>query len=283
MRSKCLLLLLIITSIYVGVSAKNHFSIPILRRSDFPEDFIFGSATSAYQCEGAAHEDGRGPSIWDTFSENFPEKILDGSNGSIADNSYNLYKEDVNLLHQIGFHAYRFSISWSRILPRGDLKGGINQAGIDYYNNLINQLLSKGMKPFVTIFHWDLPEALEHAYGGFLGAEIVNDFRDYAELCFQKFGDRVKHWVTVNEPFTVVRDGYIIGHKAPGRCSSFTNPNCTGGDGATEPYIVGHNFLLAHGAAVKIYRERYQAIQKGKIGIALNTEWHYPYSDSYAD
>ncbi|CAN7135025.1 unnamed protein product, partial [Brassica rapa subsp. narinosa] len=186
------------------------------------------------------------------------EKILDGSNGSIADNSYNLYKEDVNLLHQIGFHAYRFSISWSRILPRGDLKGGINQAGIDYYNNLINQLLSKGMKPFVTIFHWDLPEALEHAYGGFLGAEIVNDFRDYAELCFQKFGDRVKHWVTVNEPFTVVRDGYIIGHKAPGRCSSFTNPNCTGGDGATEPYIVGHNFLLAHGAAVKIYRERYQ-------------------------
>ncbi|CAN7056598.1 unnamed protein product, partial [Brassica rapa subsp. trilocularis] len=212
------------------------------------------------------------------------EKILDGSNGSIADNSYNLLLFSyVNLLHQIGFHAYRFSISWSRILPRGDLKGGINQAGIDYYNNLINQLLSKGMKPFVTIFHWDLPEALEHAYGGFLGAEIVNDFRDYAELCFQKFGDRVKHWVTVNEPFTVVRDGYIIGHKAPGRCSSFTNPNCTGGDGATEPYIVGHNFLLAHGAAVKIYRERYQAIQKGKIGIALNTEWHYPYSDSYAD
>ncbi|CAN6828983.1 unnamed protein product, partial [Brassica oleracea] len=211
------------------------------------------------------------------------EKILDGSNGSIADNSYNLYKEDVNLLHQIGFHAYRFSISWSRILPRGDLKGGINQAGVDYYNNLINQLLLKGMKPFVTIFHWDLPAALEHAYGGFLGAEIVNDFRDYAELCFQKFGDRVKHWVTVNEPFTVVRDAYIIGQKAPGRCSSFTNPNCTGGDGATEPYIVGHNFLLAHGAAVKIYREKYQAIQKGKIGIALNTEWHYPYSDSYAD
>ncbi|CAG7905301.1 unnamed protein product [Brassica rapa] len=277
MRSKCLLLLLIITSIYVGVSAKNHFSIPILRRSDFPEDFIFGSATSAYQCEGAAHEDGRGPNYSMNNFVFFSEKILDGSNGSIADNSYNLYKEDVNLLHQIGFHAYRFSISWSRILPRGDLKGGINQAGIDYYNNLINQLLSKGMKPFVTIFHWDLPEALEHAYGGFLGAEIVNDFRDYAELCFQKFGDRVKHWVTVNEPFTVVRDGYIIGHKAPGRCSSFTNPNCTGGDGATEPYIVGHNFLLAHGAAVKIYRERYQAIQKGKIAAARATAFTFDY------
>ncbi|CAG7866032.1 unnamed protein product [Brassica rapa] len=211
------------------------------------------------------------------------EKIKDGSNGSIADDSYNLYKEDVDLLHQIGFDAYRFSISWSRILPRGDLKGGINQAGIDYYNNLINLLLSKGVKPFVTLFHWDLPEALEHAYGGFLGSEIVNDFRDYAELCFQKFGDRVKHWTTLNEPFTVVHEGYTIGEKAPGRCSSFTNPKCFGGDGATEPYIVGHNFLLAHGAAVKIYREKYQAIQKGKIGIALNTVWHYPYSDSHAD
>ncbi|KAL0714765.1 hypothetical protein Bca4012_021744 [Brassica carinata] len=283
MRSKCLLLLLLITLACIGVLAKNHSSRPRLSRNDFPEDFIFGSATSAYQCEGAAHEDGRGPSIWDTFAEKFPEKIKDGSNGSIADDSYNLYKEDVNLLHQIGFDAYRFSISWSRILPRGDLKGGINQAGIDYYNNLINLLLSIGVKPYVTIFHWDLPEALEHAYGGFLGAEIVNDFRDYAELCFQKFGDRVKHWTTLNEPFTVVHEGYTTGEKAPGRCSSFTNPKCFGGDGATEPYIVGHHFLLAHGAAFKIYREKYQAIQKGEIGIALNTVWHYPYSDSQAD
>ncbi|KAL1196609.1 Beta-glucosidase 16 [Cardamine amara subsp. amara] len=284
MRSKSLrLLLLLIALAYIGVFAKNHSSRPKLRRSDFPEDFIFGSATSAYQCEGAAHEDGRGPSIWDTFTEKFPEKILDGSNGSIADDSYNLFKEDVNLLHQIGFDAYRFSISWSRILPRGDRKGGINQAGIDYYNNLINQLLSKGVKPFVTLFHWDLPEALEDAYGGFLGDEIVNDFRDYAELCFQKFGDRVKQWTTINEPYTVVHEGYITGEKAPGRCSYFTNPDCTGGDAATEPYIVGHNFLLAHGAAVKVYREKYQATQKGEIGIALNTVWHYPYSESNAD
>ncbi|WZZ17999.1 hypothetical protein YC2023_111088 [Brassica napus] len=257
MKSKGLLLLLLITLAYNGVFAKNRSSRPRLRRNDFPEDFIFGSATSAYQCEGAAHEDGRGPSIWDTYSEKFPEKIMDGSNGSVADDSYYLYEEDVNLLHQIGFNAYRFSISWSRILPR--------------------------VKPYVTIFHWDLPEALEVAYGGFLGAEIVNDFRDYAELCFQKFGDRVKHWMTLNEPFTVVKQGYLTGEKAPGRCSSFTNPNCLGGDGATEPYIVGHNFLLAHGAAVKVYREKYQATQKGEIGIALQTDWHYPYSDSYAD
>ncbi|RID47559.1 hypothetical protein BRARA_I04145 [Brassica rapa] len=248
MKSKGLLLLLLITLAYNGVFAKNRSSRPRLRRNDFPEDFIFGSATSAYQCEGAAHED---------------EKIMDGCNGSVADDSYYLYEEDVNLLHQIGFNAYRFSISWSRILPR--------KISIDH--------IFLGVKPYVTIFHWDLPEALEVAYGGFLGAEIVNDFRDYAELCFQKFGDRIN----INEPFTVVKQGYLTGEKAPGRCSSFTNPNCLGGDGATEPYIVGHNFLLAHGAAVKVYREKYQATQKGEIGIALQTDWHYPYSDSYAD
>ncbi|KFK42879.1 hypothetical protein AALP_AA1G050600 [Arabis alpina] len=283
MRSKCLCLVLLITSVYTGVSGKNHSSRPKLRRNDFPQEFIFGSATSAYQCEGAAHEDGRGPSIWDTYSENFPEKILDGSNGSIADDSYNLYKEDVNMLHHIGFDAYRFSISWSRILPRGDIKGGINQAGIDYYNKLINQLLLKGVKPYVTLYHFDQPQALEDAYGGFLGAEIVNDFRDYAELCFREFGDRVKHWMTINEPLSIVYQGYVHGVMAPGRCSNFTKPDCTGGNGATEPYIVGHNLLLAHGAAVKVYREKYQANQRGEIGIALNTEWHYPYSESNAD
>ncbi|CDY69251.1 BnaUnng03130D [Brassica napus] len=143
MRGKYLSLLVLVLA-SSEVLAMSNSSIPKLRRSDFPEDFIFGSATSAYQVEGAAHEDGRGPSIWDTFSEKYPEKIKDGSNGSVADNSYHLYKEDVALLHQIGFNAYRFSISWSRILPHGNLKGGINQAGIDYYNNIINELLSKG-------------------------------------------------------------------------------------------------------------------------------------------
>ncbi|CAN8254154.1 unnamed protein product [Cochlearia groenlandica] len=278
---KSLFIFLVLIEVNIGLydySKKNSFG-----RSDFPEGFLFGTASSAYQYEGAVNEAPRGESVWDTFVRKYPEKIMDGSNGSIADDSYYLYKEDVNFLHQIGFDAYRFSISWSRILPRGTLKGGINQAGIDYYNNLINQLLLKGVEPYVTMFHWDLPEALENAYGGFLGAEIVNDFKDYAELCFQKFGDRVKRWVTINEPFTVVNQGYVTGEKAPGRCSKFTKPDCTGGDGATEPYIVGHNFLLAHGAAVKVYREKYQENQKGEIGIVLQTHWHYPYSDSYAD
>jgi beta-glucosidase len=277
------LLVVLIVLASNDVLANNNSSTPKLRRSDFPEDFIFGSATSAYQVEGGAHEDGRGPSIWDTFSEKYPEKIKDGSNGSVADNSYHLYKEDVALLHQIGFNAYRFSISWSRILPRGNLKGGINQAGIDYYNNLINELLSKGIKPFATMFHWDTPQALEDAYGGFRGAEIVNDFRDYADICFKNFGDRVKHWMTLNEPLTVVQQGYVAGVMAPGRCSKFTNPNCTDGNGATEPYIVGHNLILSHGAAVQVYREKYKASQQGQVGIALNAGWNLPYTESPKD
>ncbi|CDY37919.1 BnaA06g18980D [Brassica napus] len=262
MRGKYMFLLVLIALASNEVFAKKKSSRSKLRRSDFPEGFIFGSATSAYQVEGAAHEDGRGPSIWDTFSEKYPEKIQDGSNGSIADDSYRLYKDDVALMHQIGFSAYRFSISWSRILPSGNLKGGINQAGINYYNKLINELLSKGIKPFVTIFHWDTPQGLEDAYGGFRGADIVNDFRDYADICFKNFGDRVKHWMTLNEPLTVVQQGYALGIMAPGRCSKFTNPNCTAGDGATEPYIVGHNLILAHGAAVEVYREKYKVSQK---------------------
>ncbi|CAF1872763.1 unnamed protein product [Brassica napus] len=294
MRGKYFSLLIVfIVLAFNGVLAQNNSSTPKLRRSDFPEDFIFGSATSAYQVEGGAHEDGRGPSIWDTFSEKYPEKIKDGSNGSVADNSYHLYKEDVALLHQIGFNAYRFSISWSRILPRGNLKGGINQAGIDYYNNLINELLSKGIKPFATMFHWDTPQGLEDAYGGFRGSVIVNDFRDYADICFKNFGDRVKHWMTLNEPLTVVQQGYVAGVMAPGRCSKFTNPNCTAGDGATEPYIVGHNLILAHGAAVEVYRKKYKASKKqdstlflaiqGQVGIALNAGWNLPYTESAED
>ncbi|KAJ4892306.1 Beta-glucosidase 13 [Raphanus sativus] len=156
-------------------------------------------------------------------------------------------------------------------------------AGIDYYNNLINELKSKGIKPFATIFHWDTPQSLEDAYGGFLGTEIVNDFRDYADICFKNFGDRVKHWLTLNEPSTVVQGGYYGGIMAPGRCSKFTNPTCTAGNGATEPYIVGHNLILAHGAAVQVYREKYQATQKGQVGIALSAGWSLPYTESAED
>ncbi|KAJ1424428.1 Glycoside hydrolase family 1 [Sesbania bispinosa] len=178
--------------------------------------------------------------------------------------------------------AYRFSISWSRILPKGRLSGGINQEGIRYYNNLIDELIANGLQLFVTLFHWDLPQALEDEYGGFLSPRIVNDFRDYAELCFKEFGDRVKHWITLNEPSTFSTGGYVIGMFPPGRCSNWQNLNCTDGDSGTEPYIVSHHLLLAHAAAVQVYKTKYQVplllksqniSQKGWIGITLHSYW----------
>ncbi|KAK9124984.1 hypothetical protein Scep_013830 [Stephania cephalantha] len=249
-------------------------------RSSFPKDFLFGAASSAYQYEGAANEGGRGPSIWDTFTHTYPGKIRDGSNGDVADDSYHRYKEDVGLAKDIGFDAYRFSISWSRVLPRRKAKWGVNREGIQYYNNLINELLSKGIKPFATLFHWDLPQALEDAYSGFLSPLIVDDFQDYAELCFKEFGDRVKSWITFNEPWTLCNGGYTTGAHAPGRCSPWLENNCGHGDSAREPYMVAHHQLLAHAAAVKLYREKYKESQKGIIGITVVVHWIVPYSNN---
>eukprot|EP00268_Persea_americana_P061809 TRINITY_DN7860_c0_g1_i2.p1 TRINITY_DN7860_c0_g1~~TRINITY_DN7860_c0_g1_i2.p1 ORF type:complete len:525 (-),score=57.20 TRINITY_DN7860_c0_g1_i2:101-1675(-) len=254
-----------------------------LNRKGFPRGFIFGTATSAYQNEGAAAEGGRGPSVWDTFTHDHPEKIKDRSNGDVAADSYHRYKEDVQIIKEMGMDAYRFSISWSRILPRGNLRGGVNQEGITYYNNLINELLSNGLQPFITLFHWDSPQALEDDYGGFLSPNIVDDFHDYANICFKEFGDRVKHWITLNEPLTYSMNGYATGEFAPGRCSTREDGKCSAGDSATEPYIVSHHLLLAHAAAVKIYRDKYLASQNGKIGITFGVIWMVPLSASKSD
>ena len=250
-----------------------------LNRNDFPKGFVFGTASSAYQVEGAAKEGGKGASIWDTFSHNSSTMIADGTTGDVALDFYHRYKEDVKILKEMGMNGLRFSISWPRLLPNGSLSGGVNKQGIDYYNNLINELLSNGIEPFVTIFHWDLPQALEDEYNGFLSPRIVNDFKDFAELCFKEFGDRVKHWITMNEPWIFNYFGYTTGFMAPGRCSG----RCQKGDSTKEPYVVGHNLILSHAAAVKVYRDKYQATQKGKIGITLNTDWIIPHSDSKAD
>ncbi|CAJ2667119.1 unnamed protein product [Trifolium pratense] len=254
-----------------------------LNRSSFPEGFIFGTASSAYQYEGAANVGGRGPSIWDAFTHKYPGKITDRSNGDVAIDEYHRYKEDVEIMKDINMDAYRFSISWSRILPKGKLDGGVNKEGINYYNNLINELLAKGLQPFVTLFHWDLPQTLEEEYSGFLSPNIVNDFQDYAELCFKIFGDRVKHWITLNEPWSFANHAYAEGVFAPGRCSPWQNLNCTGGDSATEPYIVAHNQLLAHALAVNVYKTKYQASQKGKIGITLVSHWVMPLNNTELD
>eukprot|EP01018_Ginkgo_biloba_P033175 Gb_35946 [translate_table: standard] len=251
-------------------------------RTTFPPRFVFGTASASYQYEGAAREGGRGPSIWDTFSHT-PGNTDDGSNGDVAVDEYHRYKEDVKLMKRMGVDAYRFSISWSRILPEGSLKGGINTEGIAYYNNLIDELLKNDIKPFVTLFHWDLPQALEDEYLGFLSANIVKDFAAYSELCFRAFGDRVKHWITLNEPLSIATQGYDLGAAAPGRCSSDIYRNCKAGNSATEPYIAAHNMLLSHAAAVRVYKRKYQASQNGSIGITLNSGWILPYRNTLSD
>ncbi|KEH33182.1 putative vicianin beta-glucosidase [Medicago truncatula] len=249
-------------------------------RSLFPDDFLFGIGSSAYQVEGASDIDGRGPSIWDTFTKQNPNKIWDHSSGNVGADFYHRYKEDLKVVKEIGLDSYRFSISWSRIFPKG--KGAVNPLGVKFYNNLINEILANGLVPFVTLFHWDLPQALEDEYKGFLNKNIAKDFAVYADFCFKTFGDRVKHWVTLNEPYSYTINGYNGGTFAPGRCSKYV-ANCTTGDSSTEPYIVAHNLILSHAAAVRVYKRKYQAHQKGKIGVTLVTHFFEPYSNSVAD
>ncbi|XP_021808278.1 beta-glucosidase 24-like [Prunus avium] len=254
-----------------------------VKRSHFPRDFAFGVSTSAAQIEGSTKEGGRGPSVWDHFIEKNPEIIYDHSNLLTAIDSYKRYKEDVKAVKDLGVDSYRFSISWTRILPNGTLSGGINQEGIDYYNNLIDEVIKNGLTPYVTIYHFDAPQALEDKYGGFLNRSIVNDFKDYCEICFKTFGVRVKNWITINEPYIIAEMGYDSGVAPPGRCSVPSLFPCTSGNSSTEPYIVTHNLLLAHATAVKLYREKFQENQGGQIGISLVGQYAEPHSESLLD
>ncbi|CAN6292177.1 unnamed protein product [Urochloa humidicola] len=247
-----------------------------LSRASFPKGFVFGTATSAYQVEGAASTNGRGPSIWDAFAH-IPGKITGNQNGDVAVDQYHRYKEDIDLMKSLNFDAYRFSISWSRIFPDGE--GKVNPEGVAYYNNLINYLLQKGMTPYINLYHYDLPLALEKKYGGWLSTKMADLFTEYADFCFKTYGDRVKHWFTFNEPRIVALLGYDTGSNPPQRCTQCA----AGGNSATEPYIVAHNFLLAHAAAVARYRTKYQAAQKGKVGIVLDFNWYEALTNSPDD
>ncbi|KAJ7567301.1 hypothetical protein O6H91_02G141600 [Diphasiastrum complanatum] len=247
-----------------------------LSRCSFPAGFVFGTASSAYQFEGAVKEDGRGQSIWDTFSHEFG-KIMDFSNGDVTVDQRHRYKEDIELMANISLDAYRFSIAWTRIFPEGN-NSQANPEGVSYYNALIDGLLEKGIQPYVTLYHWDLPQALEDSIAGWLSPSIVHAFATYAETCFEIFGDRVKHWITFNEPQNFLTEGYDLGIDAPGRCSL-----CSSGDSSTEPYVAGHHVLLAHAAAVDIYRKKFQKRQGGFIGIALNSFWYEPLSNATQD
>ncbi|KAK4430068.1 Beta-glucosidase 6 [Sesamum alatum] len=251
-----------------------------ISRGSFPKGFVFGTASSAYQYEGAVNEDGRGQTIWDKFAHSFG-KVIDFSNADVANDQYHLYNGDIQLMKDMGMDAYRFSIAWSRIYPNGT--GEINQAGIDHYNKLINALLANGIEPYVTLYHWDLPQSLEDGYRGWLSPQSIKDFATYAETCFKEFGDRVKYWITFNEPHTFAVQGYDVGLQAPGRCSILLGTFCRAGNSATEPYIVGHNVLLSHATVVDIYKRKYQPKQRGSIGITLDSFWYEPATNTSAD
>lgn len=230
----------------------------------FPKDFKWGTATAAYQIEGAFDEDGRQASIWDTFAKT-PGKVLNGDTGDVACDSYHRIDEDVKLLKELGISVYRFSIAWPRIIPQG--RGEINAQGLAYYEELIDKLIANDIEPFVTLYHWDLPQTLQDE-GGWENRATIDAFVQYAEAVFHKFNGKVKRWITLNEPWCISILSNYIGAHAPGK------------QDLQAALDVAHHILVAHGKTVKRFREL--GIQ-GEIGYAPNTEWRTPYSTSPED
>ncbi len=230
----------------------------------FPEDFLWGAATAAYQIEGGARDGGRGTSIWDTFSHT-PGKTFNGDTGDLACDHFHRFREDVKLMKSLGLHAYRFSISWPRIQPDGT--GTVNAAGVDFYSELMDSLLEAEIVPVPTLYHWDLPQKLEDG-GGWPNRETADRFADYADVVFRAFGDRVNQWITLNEPWCVAHLGYFSGEHAPGRKS------------LGDCLSAGHTLLLAHGKAVERFRT---LVPNGTIGITDNVAAVHPASSSSED
>ncbi|XP_035995500.1 lactase-phlorizin hydrolase [Fundulus heteroclitus] len=251
---------------YFQVMKDNGFPIPDDERmlyGEFPQGFLWSTATAAYQIEGGWRADGKGLSIWDKFAHT-PLKVFEDDNGDIACDSYNKIDEDVAILKQLRVNHYRFSISWTRVLPDGTTNY-INEAGFSYYNRLVNALLAANIQPHITLYHWDLPQALQNV-GGWENETTVERFKDYADLVFSRLGDRVKLWITINEPYNVAMVGHGYGVAAPG--ISFRP--------GTLPYIVGHNLIKAHAEAWHLYNDKYRATQKGRVSITINSDWSEP-------
>lgn len=229
----------------------------------FPDSFLWGAATAAYQIEGSPLADGAGPSIWHRFSHT-PGRVANGDTGDVACDHYNRYREDVALMRELGLTAYRFSISWSRVFPEGT--GTVNQRGLDFYRRLVDELVAAGIRPMATLYHWDLPAALDDR-GGWLNRDVASWFADYADTMYRALDHGVPMWATLNEPWVVTDGGYLHGPLAPGHRNLFEAPRAT------------HNLLRSHAKAVAAYR----ATGRHQIGMVVNLEPKYPESDSAAD
>lgn len=229
----------------------------------FPKDFLWGTATASYQIEGAANEDGRGESIWDTFSKT-PGKVFEGHTGDIACDHYHRYKEDVQLMSDLAIQSYRFSIAWPRIFPE---RGQLNHKGIDFYKRLVDELHKKDIKPMATMYHWDLPQYLQDK-GGWVNRDTVHYFLEYAETLYRELGDIIPAWITHNEPWCASFLGYGIGIHAPGHKDW------------NEAIRASHHILLSHGKAVESFRS---SGLKGEIGITLNLNHVYSETNSKED
>ena len=230
----------------------------------FPQNFLWGTAASAYQIEGAWNEAGKGESIWDRFVRQ-PDRVLNGDTGDVACDHYHRMTEDVALMKAVEIPCYSFTISWTRILPEG--RGAVNLKGLDFYNRLVDTLLEAGIQPKATLYHWDFPQSLQEM-GGWPNRDSADWFADYAHIVFKKLADRVHFWATHNEPWVAAFLGYGAGIHAPGICD------------ATKAYQTAHHLLLAHAKAVQVYR---QGGYSGKIGLILNLNHLIPASDSEAD
>ena len=219
----------------------------------FPDAFLWGAATSAYQIEGAADADGRGSSIWDRFCEK-PGNVRNGESGALACDFYHRYRDDIALARELGINAFRLSISWPRVMPEGH--GGVNQAGLDFYDRVVDELLANDIEPVVTLYHWDLPAALEDA-GGWPERATAEAFGAYAEAVGARLGDRVRHWITLNEPWVIAWLGYGYGIHAPGRTS------------AADAIAAAHHVLLAHGLATEVLRRDSPG---SRVGVSIDLE-----------
>jgi beta-glucosidase len=230
----------------------------------FPPSFLWGASTSAYQIEGSPLADGAGPSIWQRFAHS-PGRTTNGDTGDIACDHYRRFRDDVTLMSELGLQAYRFSIAWSRIFPQGT--GAVNSRGLDFYEQLVDALLAANIKPNATLFHWDLPAALDDR-GGWLNRDVAEWFGEYAATVYRRLGDRVAMWATLNEPWVVTDGGYLHGALAPGHRNLFEAP------------IASHNLLRAHGRGVQAFRAETRA---GQIGLVVNLEPKHPATNSSDD